>query len=293
MKTITKDQISEIGTDKSSFRQVCRENGKKQLVTGPVSSLRFGRCLEINLLPFKMCTFNCIYCELGQTPLKTIECKKLISPDRIITELKTKLPTKPDYITISGSGEPTLYLEMRELIERIRMLTDIPVAVITNGSLLWNKEVRKSLSNAQLVAASLDSASDLMFQTINRPHTDISFDQLIKGLTSFRHEYSGKYWLEIMLIAGYTAIPSEISKLSALIKKIRPDKVQLNTITAPPAENYAQSVDKKRLHELAALFDPRAEVIADFDRTNNIPKYGINNNVVINPEMKGDHYARI
>jgi len=173
------------------------------------------------------------------------------------------------------------------------MLTVIPIAVITNGSLLWNKEVRKNLSSAHLVIASLDATSDLMFQTINRPHTDISFDQLIEGLASFKREFSGKYWLEIMLIAGYTAIPSEISKLSALIKKIRPDKVQLNTITAPPAESYAQSVDEKRLHELAALFDPRAEVIADFDRTNNIPKCSINNNVVINPEMKGDHYARI
>ncbi len=262
-------------------------------VTGPVSSLRFGRCLEIDPLPFKMCTFNCIYCELGQTAHKMVERKKLISPDRIISELKIKLLTKPDYITISGSGEPTLYPEMRELIERIRMLTAIQLAVITNGSLLWNKEVRKSLSNAHLVAVSLDAASDLMFQTVNRPQTDISFDQFIEGLTSFGREYPGRYWLEIMLLAGYTAIPSEISRLSALINKIRPDKVQLNTVTAAPAENYAQAVDKKRLHALAALFDPRAEIIADFDRVNNIPKYRINNHIVINPEMKGDHYARI
>ncbi len=293
MTIITKNQTTAAKADTFFSKQSYRKNPKKQLVNGPVSSLRFGRCLEIDLLPFKMCTFNCIYCELGQTAFKTIERKKLISPDKIISELKIKLLAKPDYITISGSGEPTLYLRMGELIERIRMLTVIPIAVITNGSLLWNKEVRKNLSSAHHVIVSLDATSDLMFQTINRPHTAISFDQLIEGLASFKREFSGKYWLEIMLLAGYTAIPSEISKFSELIKKIRPDKVQLNTITARPAESYAQTVNKKRLHELAALFDPQAEVIADFDKTNNIPKYSINNNIVINPKMKGDHYARI
>ena len=293
MTIITKDQTSAAGTDKAFLKQQYLLQNQKKVVIAPVSSLRFGHCLEIDLFPFKMCTFNCIYCQRGHTDFKTVVRREPVSVDKVIAELETKLPAKPDYIMISGSGEPTLYSGIGELIESIRMLTDIPVAVLTNGSLLWHKEVRKSLLNADLVVPSLDATSDLMFQTINRPHTDISFEQLIEGMTDFRSEYSGRYWLEIMLLAGYTAILSEITKLADYVKKIRPDKVQLNTITTSAAESYAQAVEQNRLNELAAFFEPLVEVIADFDGTNNLSQLNIKNNVILTPKMKGDHYARI
>jgi len=184
--------------------------------------------------------------------------------DDVVAELTERLASRPDYITLSGSGEPTLYSRLAELIGRIRSITDIPVAVLTNGSLLWQKDVREQLMDAHLVIPSLDASDNPIFQAVNRPHADISFEQMVEGLIAFRNEYHGQYWLEVFLLAGHTAIPAEVKKIAELVSRIKPDRVQLNTVTRPPAEDYAMSVDRKALETLAAIFDPPAEVIADF-----------------------------
>lgn len=233
-------------------------------IFGPVPSRRLGRSLGIDLIPFKSCTFDCLYCQLGSTGTKTMEPQDEAPIDEVIAELREKLALRPDYITLSGSGEPTLYTRLGELIERIRLITDVPVAVITNGSLLWNREVRNRLLHAGVVMPSLDAGDEEMFRAVNRPHGDISFDKLVDGLALFRDEYRGPYWLEVLLLAGLTDSPEQVGKIAQLTKRIRPDLVQLNTCIRPGADKSAHMVKRERLLQLARLFSPEAEVIADY-----------------------------
>jgi len=220
--------------------------------------------LGVDLVPFKTCTYDCIYCQLGQTTNKTVTRHEWVPLNDVLEELKVKLAGKPDYITLSGSGEPTLFSRLDELIAGIRSMTDIPVAVLTNGSLLWQKSVRRQLMDANLVIPSLDAGHSSMFHAVNRPHESISFDQMLEGLIDFRQEYDGEYWLEVFLLAGHTAIDSEVGRIAECVSRIRPDRVQLNTATRPTAEDYAVMVDRKRMADLANRFDPPAEVIADY-----------------------------
>ena len=233
-------------------------------IFGPIPSRRLGRSLGVDLVPLKTCTYDCIYCQLGRTTCKTVESREYVPIEDVLRELQAKLEARPDYITLSGSGEPTLYSRTGELIGRIKAMTDIPVAVLTNGSLLWRAEVRRQLTGADLVIPSLDGGDDAMFQAVDRPHEDITFDRMLKGLIDFRSEFQGQYWLEVVLLAGYNAIEAEVAKLANCVKLIGPDRVQLNTATRPPAEDYAVMVSRSRLDELAAMFDPAAEVIADY-----------------------------
>jgi len=233
-------------------------------IFGPVPSRRLGRSLGVDLVPFKTCTYDCIYCQLGCTTCKTVVQREYVPLDDVLEELQSKLSTRPDYITLSGSGEPTLYSRTGELINRIKGITDVPVAVLTNGSLLWDKAVRARLLNADLVIPSLDAGDEAMFQAVNRPHDDISFGRMLAGLIQFRREFQGRYWLEVFLLAGHNAIIAEVEKLAECVSRIKPDRVQLNTVTRPPAEDYAVGVRQARLKELAAMFDPPAEIIADF-----------------------------
>jgi len=233
-------------------------------IFGPVPSRRLGRSLGVDLVPFKTCSYDCIYCQLGRTTNKTVERREWVPLNDVLEELKDKLATTPDYITLSGSGEPTLYSRLDELIAGIRAMTDIPVAMLTNGSLLWQEEVRRQLMDAHLVIPSLDAGHNSMFQAVNRPHESISFDRMLEGLIDFREEYYGEYWLEVFLLAGHTAVESEVSRITECVRRIKPDRVQLNTATRPTAEDYAVMVDRRRMGDLAALFDPPAEVIADY-----------------------------
>lgn len=233
-------------------------------IFGPVPSRRLGRSLGVDLVPFKTCTYDCIYCQLGRTTRKTVHRKDWVPAHQVIEQLKEKLHSKPDYITISGSGEPTLFLQLKTLINTIKGMTDIPVAVLTNGSLLWQPEVRQALSSADLVIPSLDAGSSRLFQYVNRPHSDIGFDKMLEGLTAFRDEYRGRYWLEVMLLAGVTVTIAEISKLAAWIHRICPDKVQVNTVTRPPAEGFSEPVPRNQLETITETLYEKAEVIADY-----------------------------
>ena len=141
----------------------------KNHIFGPVPSRRLGRSLGIDLVPHKTCSYDCIYCQLGRTTCKTIERKEWVPLDAVVAELETKLSPRPDYVTLSGSGEPTLYSRLDELIDRIKHLTDIPVAVLTNGSLLWQEVVQQQLAAADLVMPSLDAGNATAFHLVNRP----------------------------------------------------------------------------------------------------------------------------
>jgi len=238
-------------------------NSSPHYIFGPVPSRRLGRSLGVDLVPFKTCSFDCIYCQLGRTSCKTATRKDWVPLDAVLEELKSKLSTQPDYITLSGSGEPTLHAQIGELIQRIHAMTEIPVAVLTNGSLLWQKEVRAALAFADVVMPSLDAPDAELFKFVNRPHPDITFEQLLDGLEIFRREFSGQYWLEVMLLDGYTARLLPVRQIATLVRRIRPDKVQLNTAVRPPAEGYALAAPPERLMELARLFDLPTEIMAE------------------------------
>jgi len=179
----------------------------------------------------------------------------------VAAQLKDKLSTKPDYITLSGSGEPTLHAEIEQLIHEIKGITSIPVAVITNGSLLWLPEVQRALLDADLVVPSLDAGSEDMFKYVNRPHPEIRFHQMLRGLQEFRRLFGGQYWLEVFLLGGVTTVEARIEALRDCIKTIWPDKVQVNTVVRPPAEEYAMPVPHEQLEEIAARLHPGAELI--------------------------------
>lgn len=233
-------------------------------VFGPVPSRRLGRSLGVDLVPFKTCTYDCIYCQLGRTTCKTTERKEWVPLDRVLAEIRDKLATQPDYITLSGSGEPTLYSRLGELLALIKESTNIPIAVLTNGSLLRDRAVQEGLAEADLVVPSLDAGDASLFRHVNRPHESIAFEQMVDGLCEFRNRFSGACWLEVFLLGGMTAVPSEVDKIAQLAARIRPDRIQLNTVSRPPAEDFALPAPKPDMERFAARLGERAEVIADY-----------------------------
>ncbi len=251
-------------------------------IYGPVPSRRLGRSLGVDLVPFKTCSYDCIYCQLGRTTCKTVEQKEWMPLEKIWQELQTRLFKQPDFITLGGSGEPTLFSRTGELIDRIKTMTKIPVAILTNGSLLWKENVRKQLLKADLVIPSLDAGDEEMFQAVNRPQADITFRKMLEGLIRFRQEYQGQYWLEVLLIEGYTATETEAAKIAKCAALIKPKRIQLNTVTRPPAEKFALNVSPTRLTELAKLFNPTAEVIADFENSSQPAEFSANREEILN-----------
>jgi wyosine [tRNA(Phe)-imidazoG37] synthetase (radical SAM superfamily) len=233
-------------------------------VFGPVPSRRLGRSLGVDLVPFKTCTYDCIYCQLGRTTCKTIERKERVPLGAVLEELDRRLGSRPDYITLSGSGEPTLFSRLDELIAAIKSRTQIPLAVLTNGSLLWMDEVQRELLDADMVIPSLDAGGAEVYRLVNRPHEVISFERMLGGLISFRRRFHGKFWLEVFLIGAYTTSSDELAGIRRCVELIKPDRVQLNTATRPPAESYAVPVSEDRLRAIANTFAPPAEVIGEY-----------------------------
>ena len=236
-------------------------------VFGPVPSRRLGRSLGIDLVPYKTCTFDCIYCDLGRTTRKTLSRQSYISPKEIQGELELCLPVlekKPDYITLSGSGEPTLNDSIREIIQRIKEITSTPVAVLTNSSFLSLDEVRRNLSEADVVLPSLDAITPALFEYINRPHASLSIEGIISGLIQFRKQYRGQMWLEILFCRGVNDGKEEIEKFKGVIKKIQPDRIQLNTPIRPPAEDFAFPLTLPQLEEMRERLGEKAEIISEF-----------------------------
>jgi wyosine [tRNA(Phe)-imidazoG37] synthetase (radical SAM superfamily) len=250
-------------------------------IFGPVPSRRLGRSLGVDLVPFKTCSYDCIYCQLGRTTSKTAERREWVPLDAVMSELESRMALKPDWITLSGSGEPTLYSRLDELIDRIHSATDIPVAVLTNGSLLWQPEVRKQLMKAELVIPSLDAGSQAVFEAINRPAPEITFEKMLEGLIRFRQEFKNQYWLEVFFLEGINTADNQVREIADCAGQIQPDRVQLNTATRPPAEKYAVQVSQARLTGIAAQFNPPAEIIADYRGVHTQTDFVIQKNTIL------------
>jgi wyosine [tRNA(Phe)-imidazoG37] synthetase (radical SAM superfamily) len=236
-------------------------------IFGPVPSRRLGRSLGVDLVPYKTCTFDCIYCELGRTIHKTMGRQFYVSPKEIQGELELSLSTlekKPDYITLSGSGEPTLNTNIGEIIRKIKDITSTPVAVLTNGSLLSMDEVRKDLLEADVVLPSLDAITPALFEYIDRPHSSLKIEEIISGLIQFRKQYRGQIWLEILFCRGVNDGRDEVERLKGVIERIQPDRVQLNTPVRPPAEEFAYPLTTTQLEEIRKKLGDKAEIISEF-----------------------------
>lgn len=233
-------------------------------VFGPVPSRRLGRSLGVDVIPRKTCTLDCVYCELGPTDKRALRRKEYVPTDEVIDEIQTALSRgeRIDTITFSGSGEPTLHSSLGTMIRAARRMTGIPVAVLTNGTLLHLRQVRRDLAEADIVLPSLDAASTEVFNRVNRPHPQLRLESMIEGLKLFRKEFSGQIWLEVMVVRGFNDGVDEIRTLKEITDQINPDRIQVNTVVRPPAVPQARPAPISTLEAMRDRFGARCEVIA-------------------------------
>ncbi len=239
---------------------------KRHHIFGPVSSRRLGRSLGIDLVPFKTCTYNCVYCECGATTHLTTGRKTFFPVEELYAELSDFLSSSPilDFITFSGSGEPTLSLSIGEVI---RFLKDnypsYRVAVLTNGSLLSDPDVRRDLLSADIVLPTLSTVVKQTFSKIHRPDPKISLESMLTGLVQFRREYSGEIWLEVFIIPGINTSDEELAGLLKIIREIKPDRVQLNTLDRPGTEEWVLPANRAELDRVQRMLDTATPEIVE------------------------------
>lgn len=215
-------------------------------VYGPVPSRRLGRSLGVSPIPAKSCNYSCIYCQLGATGHLCTERRSFFPPDDILNEIRSSLRSgNIDYITFVGDGEPTLNSDLGYLLQETKKMTDIPLAVITNGSLFYRQDVRRELAVADLVMPSLDAADEKTWRRINRGDSKISYKMLVDGLRQFKKENKCEFWLQVMLIKGINDSPEQLIKHQTIIKSIGPDKVCITTAVRPPAEDFVLPPDEE------------------------------------------------
>lgn len=220
---------------------------------GPIPSRRLGMSLGVDLVPKKVCTIDCVYCEVGKTTQLSVQPENYIAADKIMEELSHYLEHNqaPDYVTITASGEPTLNANLQEIISFVKQNeANIPVCVITNGTLFHNKKVRQALMMADLVLPSLDAATEPVFRKINRPHKAIDFQAYIQGMIDFGREFTGKIWLEVFILPGYNNHKEELLALKETILKINPDIVQINTLDRPGTVANLRGATQEELQEV-------------------------------------------
>jgi wyosine [tRNA(Phe)-imidazoG37] synthetase (radical SAM superfamily) len=248
-------------------------------VLGPVPSGRLGRSLGIDPVPLKTCNFNCVYCQLGRTRKPACEREPFIDTNAIATEIREAMtvhgPHDVDWVTLVGSGETTLHSRLGSLIETVKSETDLPVAVITNGSLLYRPDVRQELMLADAVLPSLDAGTDLLYCRVNRPHRLFSFKQHVEGLIEFRQVFDGKLWLEVMLMSGVNDTPHALTAIAAALERIEPDEVHITLPTRPPAEPWVEPPDKEGLLRTTLILGGVARIVEPSDEK-------------VTPQIEGD-----
>jgi wyosine [tRNA(Phe)-imidazoG37] synthetase (radical SAM superfamily) len=250
--------------------------GVRRHIYGPVPSRRLGFSLGVDIIPFKTCTLDCTYCQLGSMRKTVSRRGSWFPPGEILAQIKEAVESgqKIDAITFSGSGEPTLNRDIGLIIRAIKKMTRIPVVVLTNGTLLTRREVRRDLAAADIVVPSLDAVPGNLFRRVNRPNGALDPVKIIDGLARFRQEFQGEIWLEIMLIKGVNDSPTHIKALRAAADRIRPDRIQLNTVVRPPADVKAKPLSHGAMGKIRDAFGPRTEIIASFEKRKQAPAAG-------------------
>jgi wyosine [tRNA(Phe)-imidazoG37] synthetase (radical SAM superfamily) len=232
---------------------------KHRLLFGPVASRRLGLSLGIDVIPYKTCNMDCVYCECGKTTTLTNDRKEFYPPALINAELDAVLKDSPklDSITFSGSGEPTLYSGLGSVINHLKKNhPSYRVTVLTNGLLMNRPDVRQDLMQADLVVPSLDAATREVFNRINRPVGPVDTAALIDSLASFKHEFPGKFWLEIFIIPGINDSDEELPALKNASLKIKPDKIHLNSLDRPGTEAWVKQASASDIYRIASFFAP-------------------------------------
>lgn len=233
---------------------------------GPVPSRRLGMSLGVDLIPHKICSLNCVYCECGSSTLLTSERKEYVPLEEVYRELTGffKVNPDPDHITFSGAGEPTLHSRLGEVIGFLKELRPaIPVAVLTNGTLLSDPGVRKELMKADLVLPSLDAATEKSFRRINRPLGRLTLESYVEGLVRFSREFEGQIWMEVLVLPGYNDDAENIDALKEALQKINPHRIQLNTLDRPGTVKGLKAASRPELERIARRWQMEGvEIIA-------------------------------
>jgi wyosine [tRNA(Phe)-imidazoG37] synthetase (radical SAM superfamily) len=242
-------------------------------VFGPVLSRRLGRSLGIDPVPFKTCNWNCVYCQLGRTTPVTNDRCEYVPAAEVVEEVSQALRAhhagEIDWLTFLGSGEPTLHANLGWMISQVKRLSHVPVAVITNGSLLYRPEVRDELLDADAVLPSLDAGTAPLYRAINRPFPGCTFERLVDGLIAFRRCFAGKLWIEVMLVKGLNDTEAAWSTLATVLTRIAPDEVHISSPVRPPAEPWVQVPSPEDLARAASILGgaarPVRSVAGEFD----------------------------
>jgi len=259
--------------------QQTQSSKSNRYVFGPVPSRRLGISLGVDLIPFKHCSLDCLYCECGRTTCLQSERSSFVNPSLVKEQLKEVLNHQKhlDYITFSGSGEPLLSIDIGEVIDYIKTLSSTPVAILTNGTLLHQKDVLRDITRCDLLLPSLDAADEETFNFINRPSPLLNFDQYINGLLQLKSQFKGPVWLEVFLAKGINDDPRHLGLLHTLIARIAPDKVQLNSLDRPPAYASILPLASDELERIAKSWpDLPVEVIKRTSRASEINHFSHN-----------------
>jgi wyosine [tRNA(Phe)-imidazoG37] synthetase (radical SAM superfamily) len=234
-------------------------------IFGPVPSRRLGRSLGIDTIPLKTCNWNCIYCQLGRSRPLINERQEYYPREEILEEVREALtkhkPGEIDWVTFVGSGEPTLHASLGWLIRQVKKITDLPVAVITNGALLYLPEVRQDILPADAVLPSLDAGNAKLYRKVNRPHPEITYERLLGGLAAFRLDYKGKLWVEVMLVRGLNDTEEALRAIASRLEQLNPDEVHINLPTRPPVETWVRPPDEEGLMRASAILGDIARVV--------------------------------
>ena len=234
-------------------------------IYGPVPSRRLGQSLGVDPIPFKSCNYNCVYCQLGRTIPLTNKRKVFLPPQNILAELQMALDANKksqiDYITFVGQGEPLLCASVGQLIRGAKALTDIPIAVITNGSLLYIPEVGEAIHAADVVIPTLDAGDEETFHRINRPWPKLHINEIIEGMETFREMFKGQLWVEVMLVKGLNDTEEALSNIARALRRIQPDQVHLNIPIRPPAEAWVEIPDNESLIRATTILGTVAAIV--------------------------------
>ncbi len=233
-------------------------------VYGPVLSRRLGRSLGVDVIPYKTCSYDCVYCLLGRTTNHTLEVRDYVSAHDVLSEIRQRLREEtPDAISFAGSGEPTLNGSLGEIIDGIKEITDIPVVVFTNSSMLWDAKVRQNLARVDIISPSLDAVLPESAEAVNRLVKGLDVRKVCDGLKTFCRDFAGRIWLEVLLVAGVNDTDADIEALAGAVRELdNIECVQLNTVVRPPAEKSARALGLDRLKSIAKRLPGKVEIIA-------------------------------